>query len=277
MKYHIEKLLSHEKILCQEIRATIYENEHVLLHFLITQDEEDKNALPEFKMAYEQYRATPEDIEKHKVHTQDDLINHFALIKSSDHQNVLFNTPYANTAEYQQKNEWTGEQPEIVRESNSVEGSHLSATSSENIAVNKNLRYVSEMADNSIYATDDVVTEKTYLSTIDSSVDNVDKSENDHEVLEEIKDNEKKHNHSIWTTNIHFDRFEQCTNEELFVLFRKYKPYIGVNIPPHLDTETNLNIDMESIFGVSFDIVRVKTNLFHNDDDSNMSDVIRSA
>lgn len=263
MKYPIEQLLTNEKILCHEIRASTYQSNHVLLHFFITEPKNNDNELPQFSLGYERYKATNKEIEKDDSKPEQDNIEIFAMIKHNDHPHLLFNYSDEKFEHIeQQKNDWTGEQPDMISNPNSNETSSLSPISANNIAMNKNLRNVSEMADNSIYRTDDVITEKTYLSTQDSSL-----QEFQSDTAKEIHDNEHKKYHSIWTSHIHFNKFEQCNNVELLDLLRKYKPYIGLKIPPSLDSESPTNIDMESIFGTSFDFLRIKNKLTHKNDD----------
>lgn len=272
MKYPIEQLLTNEKIICHEVRASTYETNHVLLHFFITEEKNNEYSYPVFKMGYERYKATADEIEKNSSSPSQERIRHVSFISTNDHPNVLFTHPDAVNGDYQLKNDWTGEQPEIINHPSSFDTSHLSGTSPQNIATNKNLRYVEEMVDNSIYATDDVLTEKTYLASKDSAFIHapLDDSNKHSDAIKEMKENEQKSSHSIWTSEIHFDKFEQCTNEELLDLLRKYKPYIGVHIRPNLDTESSLSIDMVSVFGVSFDVLRLRTNLFNKDKDDHL-------
>lgn len=245
MNYPIENLLKNQKIQCHEIRGTIYEGYNVLLHFFITQSKLD-NALPEFKIGYEKYDTTSKDLEKDYPKPLETLIKEYNWINNTDTHSTLFNLGTDTN-----KNEWTGEQEDLLTEDN--KSSNLSPHSAENVSVNKNLRYVSEMADNSIYSTDDIFTEKTYLATKDTSL-------MDTEALKEKSDNEKPT--SSWSSYIHFNKFKHCSNEEALELFKKYKPYIGITIAPDLDTDSRLNNDMENLFGLSFDVVRIKNKLF---------------
>lgn len=262
MNYAIEKLLKNQKIECHEVRATIIDNKHVLLHFFITQYKEI-DSLPQFKMGFERYHATVQEISKEDKPNKEKL-EHYAMINVSEHDTVLFNDPEQHEEQVAQRNEWTGEQPSIA--ANGIDESSLSPNSPENISVNKNLRYVSEMADNSIYATDDVITTSTYLAKKDSAVE-------DPNALDTLDDVDSTKSHSIWTSEIHWDKYHKCSNEELLSLFKKYKHYIGTSIPKNLDTETNLNIDMEHLFGASFDVLRIKNNLF-SDNDSNDDNLV---
>lgn len=251
MKYPIEKLLNNETIDCHEVRATLYENKFILLHFFITHNEED---LPEFKMGYERYNTTLKDLNYDDKKPRDHSIDKYCLLNTNDQANILFHVDDISLA---QKNEWTGEQPELIPDHTS-----LSPNSPENVTVNKNLRHVSEMADNSIYNTDDIINTPTYLAEKDTSVQYFDT------LPEEASQNNQHTSHSIWTSDIHWKKYQKVSNEELLELFKKYKPYIGIKIPKELDTESNINIDMEQLFGTSFDFVRIKNNLFHEEDDN---------
>lgn len=245
MNYQIEKLLDTQKIKCHEIRATMYSGHHLLLHFFITQAD-TLNSLPQFKIGYEVYGVSGVDLVSDNSKPLEPLLKDMGLIEVSDNIHSIFN--FGHTTE---KNEWTGEQAEILTQHGTE--SHLSPTSAENISVNKNLRYVSEMADNSIYAGEDVISTPNYLEEKDSTLMTVDPIDND---------NTKKH--SIWHSKIHFSKYQHVSNEELLELFKKYKGYIDVKIPPNLDTESRLNIEMEDLFGASFDIVRLQNKMFND-------------
>lgn len=245
MNYPIENLLKNQKIQCHEIKGTIYEGYHVLLHFFITQSK-THGSLPEFKIGYEKYDTTSKDLEKDNPKPLEKLIKEYNWINITDNHTTLFNFGTET-----HKNEWTGEQADLLTEDNN--SSSLSPHCAENVSVNKNLRYVSEMADNSIYNTDDVITEKNYLATKDTSL-------MDAKALQEKSENEKSN--SLWNKYIHFNKFQHCSNEDLLELFKQYKPYIGVSIEPELDSHSRLNNDMENLFGLSFDVVRIKNKLF---------------
>lgn len=252
MNYQIEKLLENQKIKCHEIRATMYSGHHLLLHFFITQPE-SADTLPQFKIGYEIYGASAVDLVSDNTKPLEPLIKELGLIEPSDKIHSIFN--FGHTTE---KNEWTGEQAEIVTPHGTE--SHLSPNSPENISVNKNLRYVSEMADNSIYAGEDVISTPNYLEAKDSTLMTVDPIENN--------DNTKKH--SIWNSKIHFSKYQHVSNEELLELFKKYKSYIDVKIPSNLDTESRLNIEMEDLFGASFDVVRLQNKIFNDQTTENV-------
>lgn len=246
MNYQIEKMLENQKIQCHEIRATMYSGRHLLLHFFITQPE-NIDALPQFKIGYEIYGVSAVDLVSDNNKPQEPLIKELGMIECSDKIHSIFN--FGDTTE---KNEWTGEQAELLT-SHGTE-SHLSPNSPDNISVNKNLRYVSEMADNSIYAGEDVISTPNYLEQKDSTLMTVDPIDN--------QDTNKTH--SIWNSKIHFNTYKHVSNEELLELFKKYKGYIDMTIPANLETESRLNIDMENLFGASFDIVRLKNKIFNN-------------
>lgn len=246
MNYQIEKLLENQKVKCHEIRATMYSGHHLLLHFFITQSTVTES-LPEFKIGYEVYGVTGVDLVSNNNKPLEARIKEMGILSASDSTHTIFN--FGHTTE---KNEWTGEQAEILTPHGTE--SHLSPNSSENISVNKNLRYVSEMADNSIYAGEDIISTPNYLEEKDSTLMTVDPIDN--------SDNSKKH--SIWNSKIHFTTYQHVSNENLLELFKKYKSYIDVKVPPNLDTESRLNIDMEELFGASFDIVRLTNKIFNN-------------
>lgn len=255
MKYPVEQLLIEDDIDCHEVRATVYDKHLVLLHFFITHPEDD-SSLPEFKMGYERYTIDSDENQKN-IKPKEDNIVYSTLIHVNDQANILFNFS-SNPNLDLQKNEWTGEQPEII-EGNTAD-SELSPMSPENISVNKDLRYVSEMADNSIYSTDDVINTDTYLAQKDESIKEANTS---------YFDSSEGKTHSIWKSEIHWKKYKECSVEEFITVFKKYKPYIGLFIPKNLDTESAFNIQMEELFGAAFDIVRIKNNLF-SDDDNNM-------
>lgn len=253
MEYPVEQLLIDDSIDCHEVRSTVYDNKLVLLHFFITHPDDD-SSLPEFKMGYERYSIDNSDSEKN-IKPQDENIEYFTLVQPNDQADILFH--FANDESIAiQKNEWTGEKTNILE--NSEENSDLSPTSGENISVNKSLRYVSEMADNSIYNTDDVVTTETYLAQKDDSF-------KEKEISLDSSDNKT---HSIWNSEIHWKKYKQLNVEDFIKTFKQYKPYIGLYIPKNLDTESALNIQMEELFGTAFDIVRIKNNLFSDDDNN---------
>lgn len=274
MKYHIEELLKDDKIECHEIRATTHNNTHVLLHFFITTSTLNKNSLPKFKMGYEHYKATAKEIEKANSKPEEDNILSYSFLNKSDNADILFSQFPTSKVEVQYKNEWTGENSQQVLNTSSTEQKIASSMSSENISTNKNLRYVSEMDDNSIYGSDDLITEKNYLETKDASLQARNK-ENALSVaatsgdldaaqfysnLNDTNTSTQK-SHSVWRSKIHFDKFEQCSNEEMLHLFKHYQIYIEQHVPVNLDTESRMNIDMETIFGTSFDLLRIKNNL----------------
>lgn len=252
MKYPVEQLLIEDNIDCHEVRSTIYDNKLVLLHFFITHPD-DESSLPQFKMGYELYTIADLEEDSKNIKPKEENIEYFTLVHANDQANILFN--FSNAEQEIQKNEWTGEQPILVDEDSQDSSSPMSA---ENISVNKNLRYVSEMADNSIYNTDDIVTTDTYLAQKDDVLNESDIN----------SENEKNKTHSIWNSEIHWKKYKQCSVEEFIKIFKQYKPYIGLLIPKNLDTECSLNIDMEDLFGTSFDVVRIKNNLFSDDDDN---------
>lgn len=249
MNYQIEKLLGNDKIKCHEIRATMYSGHHLLLHFFIIQPD-IVDALPKFKIGYETYGVSAKDLVSDNNKPLEELIRDYELLTASDTVHSIFNFGKTTT-----KNEWTGEQAELLTH-NGVESS-LSPNSSENVAVNKNLRHVSEMADNSIYGGEDVISRPNYLAEKDSSLMTIDP-------IVETSESEDKKIHSIWTSSIHFSKFQHCSNEDMLELFKKYKGYIDMDIPANLDTESRMNIEMEDLFGTSFDVVRLQ-NKFLND------------
>lgn len=71
--------------------------------------------------------------------------------------------------------------------------------------------------------------------------------------------------HSIWNSEIHFNKFKHCSNEDIYKLLKEYKGYIDMSIPADLDTESKLNIEMETLFGASFDMMRIKNKFLHDD------------
>lgn len=245
MSYHIENLLKNEKIKCHEIRATMYGGQHLLLHFFITQSD-IKDSLPQFKIGYETYGVSAKDLVSDDSKPLDDLIKDYSLLSSTDNAHSVFN--FGETS----KNEWTGEQSEILSPNGIA--SSLSPQSADNVSVNKNLRHVSEMADNSIYSGEDVISTPNYLSEKDSTL----------MTTTNIEQEDIKKSHSIWNSDIHFSKFKHCSNEDLYELFKEYKCYINININPDLDTESRLNIDMEKLFGTAFDIVRIQNKLFND-------------
>lgn len=264
MKYPIEDLFKHEKILCHEVRATVSDNQHILLHFFISQPLIE-NQLPRFKMGFEVYEKNKNYVDntvdeytsssdsktiKEINHPKSDQILDYSFIYIEDTSNVLFINEGLN--EKILKNEWTGEKED------------------DDVGMNNNVRYVSEMTDNSIYNTDASTKKPTYLSHQEDET----LSEPASEAMIEIYKNEQKNSHSIWNSSFHFDKFSECKKEEIIILFNKYKGYIAAQISPNLHTESKLNIDMESIFGTSFDIVRIKTNLFNNHDDSDPNNLV---
>lgn len=250
MNYQIEKLLNNDKIKCHEIRATMYSGHHLLLHFFITQPD-IVDALPQFKIGYETYGVSAKDLVSDNNKPLEQLIRDFGLLDSSNTVHSIFNFGKETT-----KNEWTGEQAELLTHHGAE--SPLSPNSSDNIAMNKNLRHVSEMADNSIYAGEDVITKRNYLAEKDSTLMTIDP------IVDTSVENDDKKTHSIWTSSTHFSKFQHCSNEDLLELFKKYKGYIDMEIPANLDTESRLNIEMEDLFGTSFDVVRLQ-NKFLND------------
>lgn len=247
MNYQIERLLENEKIKCHEVRATMYSGHHLLLHFFITQPD-IVDSLPQFKIGYEVYGVSAKDLVSDNNKPLEPLIKEYGLLDSSDTIHSIFN--FGNTTA---KNEWTGEQADLLTHHDTQ--SVLSPNTADNVSMNKNLRHVSEMVDNSIYAGEDIISTPNYLKERDSTLITVDP-------IVVTEDNKKQH--SIWTSDIHFNKYQHCSNEEMLELFKKYKGYIDMNIPANLDTESRLNIEMEDLFGTSFDVIRLQ-NKFLND------------
>lgn len=230
--YHVEKLLKNDKIICHEIRSTQFNNNDVLLHFFLTESKEDANALPKFKMGYERYRL-PNETEKN-IKSTDELIENFYLVENSSHPNMLFNN-----------NPLTPSNTDLINISAMIDKNYKSHDNSFLYRKNK---LINEMYN-----------------------DNNDFNIQPSKTMREIAKNEKRTSHSLWRSPIHFDTFDKCSNEELYELFKKYKPYIGKEITGELNTESKMNIDMESIFGAAFDLLRIKTKIFHHDDHDDYS------
>lgn len=232
MKYNIEQLLKDEDVSCHEVRGTKYNGKDILLHFFITKKD---SLLPKFKMGYEIYNSLniedkikEEEFEKHNP-------IQYALINNTDKISILYGNIHL------QKNEWTGEKVDPV--------------SPENISVQTEVRYVNEMADNSIYHTEIAERQEAIFDEQVSNDSQISDSK------KEMIENELRDSHSIWKTKYHFDKFSECSNKEMIELFEKYLPYVNREIPSKLDTEDKLNIDMESIFGKSFDMLRIKNKM----------------
>lgn len=242
MKYTIENLLTDEKIVCHEIRGTKHDNKEILLHFFITQKE---NHLPQFKMAYELYNPTSIEKTAKNFELHKNSPTQYALLSNEDNNSVIFGNMHI------EKNEWTGEKINPLDNPNT-----------DQVNGQIEVRYISEMADNSIYHEEIAIKQQ---EIIDENNHQINDLKHPTERTKEIIKNEAKNSHSIWTTPFHMEKFSVCSKEEMLELLSKYKPHINHYIPTKLDTESKLNIDMESIFGASFDVVRVKNNLFHKD------------
>ena len=85
---------------------------------------------------------------------------------------------------------------------------------------------------------------------------------------DEVKTQEKDKTHSIWHSDIHLSKERKVNNADFSFLLNKYKHYIAKEITPKLNRESDFNIDMEKIFGISFDWERVKTDMWGKDDKS---------
>lgn len=107
MKYKIETLLKEDNIKCHEIRATRYKGQHFLLHFFITQPI-IADSLPRFKMGYEKYDMTEEDLEAHDNKPLESSIKTFGLLNITHANDSIFDFEDSNTME----NEWTVQQNE---------------------------------------------------------------------------------------------------------------------------------------------------------------------
>lgn len=287
MKHAINILLKNTDVLCHEVRfAKEQPSENSwLLHFLLCHDKDGTR--PYFAMGYEYYtpelsmdrrlsaplnalsneaaipaHTTVEDITLSKdladEKTPYGYIAGFGMIMPADTNRILFNPAYQNQ-NTSQRPLATGVESTVVQATiaqqvlHSEDGDYMLLNKQVEVqtddptlaASNRNVR---EMKDSALYgdtgktATTDLSTQPNYQA------------------------NDGKHFHGIWNADIHWSKTHEVDISTLYELFDKYQPYIGKSLPANLPPDSQFNVEMEQIFGASFDFERLKTGWFRKNE-----------
>jgi hypothetical protein len=279
MKHAINILLKNTDVLCHEVRfAKEQPSENSwLLHFLLCHDKDGTR--PYFAMGYEYYTpelnserrlsaplnalsneaAIPahrkvEDVTLNKEvadeKTPYGYISGFGMITPHDTNRILFNSAYQS----QHTSQRAMAEPSVVQATvaqhilHSEDGDymllseHVEAQTTTDPTLSQANRNVREMTDSALYGdtgkTTDLSTQPNYQA------------------------NDGKHFHGIWNADIHWSKTHEVDISTLYELFDKYQPYIGKSLPANLPPDSQFNVEMEQIFGASFDVERLKTGWF---------------
>lgn len=276
MKDTIETLYKDTPILLHESRIAQHEDISWILHFMLCQNEKKQVA---FTMAYEHFTAKKPiynhgEKEKYGYLIQSGILTRLECDKLLEQINTrLGSEAPLNVVSKKQ----VGSLQDILstgsEASDPLSDYSVQPTDTGHAIIDKTTapqtRQVEEMINNSIYAEDDQVKHETYLdSQPEAVVAHISTQEN----LDVIEPATREKKTSIFNSNLHFKKSRIIPVSEFIALLTQYQDYINKVVPVNLQTEDPFYQDMESMFGLSFDIEQLKSKLFRKKDDDDHFD-----